>query len=135
MRVLLDRGVRVLLDHCVTRFFAALLKGHDVRTTDQQGWQDASNGKLLALAAREFDVFLTVDRSLANQQNVGELPIAVVVMRCRSNSIDTLAVHVPGVVSLLNQSLQRRVYVLEEPRDDRKAEGDAGARNDPPNAP
>ena len=92
-----------------------MLVGHQVRTTDDMGWQDESNGKLLALAAGEFEVFLTVDKNLSRQQNVGELPILVIVMRCRSNSIRALARHVPGLLGLLNQSLQRRVYVLDEP--------------------
>jgi len=40
---------------------------------------------LLALAAKEFDVFVTVDRNLSFQQNVSALLIAVIVLRARSN--------------------------------------------------
>ncbi len=81
------------------------------------GWQDESNGKLLALAASAgYGVFLTVDKSMARQQNLAELPLPVIMMRSRSNSITALARHAPAVLSLLNQDLQRRVYILEEPR-------------------
>lgn len=93
-----------------------MLVGHHVRTTDEMGWQDESNGRLLWRASAEFDVFLTVDKGLSRQQNLTDLPIPVVLLRCRSNSIKALARHAPGLVSLLNQSLQRRVYVLDEPR-------------------
>jgi len=78
-------------------------------------WQDESNGKLLALAATRFDVFLTVDKNLAKQQDIGELPLPVIVLRCRSNSIRTVERHVPDLLRLLSQALQRRVCVLEEP--------------------
>jgi hypothetical protein len=40
----------------------------DVRTVAEQGWVGISNGQLLALAAAEFDVFVTVDRNLPFQQ-------------------------------------------------------------------
>jgi hypothetical protein len=43
------------------------------------GWTAIGNGELLALASQEFAVFLTVDRNLAFQQNVGTLTIAVIV--------------------------------------------------------
>ena len=34
------------------------------------GWASKRNGELLALAAAEFDAFLTVDRNLSYQQDV-----------------------------------------------------------------
>lgn len=49
------------------------------------GWNTIKNGELLALAAKEFDVFVTVDRNLSFQQNVSALLIAVIVLRARSN--------------------------------------------------
>jgi len=78
---------------------------------------------------------LTVDSNLGKQQNLADLAIPVVVMRCRANSIHALRVHVPGMMSLLNQSLQRRVYVLEAPQDDRTKGGaaeSAAERSDVP---
>ncbi len=43
-------------------------------------WAGVKNGKLLALAASEFDAFLTVDKNLPYQQNLTSLPIAVLVL-------------------------------------------------------
>jgi hypothetical protein len=45
--------VRVLLDEQLPRQFAPYLVGHDVRTTQQQGWAGLKNGDLMkqALAA------------------------------------------------------------------------------------
>ena len=44
------------------------------------GWGGVQNGKLLALAATEFDAFLTVDKNLQYQQNLTALPISVLVL-------------------------------------------------------
>lgn len=76
------------------------------------GWADHNNGALLALASQDFDVFLTTDRRLQSQQNVGALPIAVVVLTAVTNTIEDLAPLAPQILRLLDTSLQRRVYVL-----------------------
>ena len=57
-----------------------MLVGHQVSTTQQMGWEDESNGKLLLLAATGFGVFLTVDRNLSLQQNLTSLPLPVIVL-------------------------------------------------------
>ena len=42
------------------------------------GWTTVKNGDLLALAAKEFGVFVTVDRNLAFQQTLPAFDIAVI---------------------------------------------------------
>jgi hypothetical protein len=54
------------------------------------GWGGIKNGDLLALAAKEFDAFLTVDKNLSYQQNLGNLPIAVIVLESYSNELAAL---------------------------------------------
>jgi len=49
------------------------------------GWCGRKNGELLALAAAEFEAFITVDQNLPYQQNIATLPIAVVVLVTPSN--------------------------------------------------
>ena len=39
-------------------------------TVQRSGWTGIKNGKLLELAAAEFDVFLTMDRNLEFQQDL-----------------------------------------------------------------
>jgi len=57
--------VKVLVDECVPLKLARLLSGHKFATAQAKGWGSFSNGKLLALAEPEFDVFITADRNLA----------------------------------------------------------------------
>jgi hypothetical protein len=54
-------------------------------------WAGRRNGDLLAAAAAHFDVFVTVDRNLAFQQNTAQLKLAIVVLSARSNSLQSLA--------------------------------------------
>jgi hypothetical protein len=49
----------------------------------EAGWSGIKIGKLLTLAAAEFDAFITVDKNLSFQQNLEKLPMAVGCARCR----------------------------------------------------
>jgi predicted nuclease of predicted toxin-antitoxin system len=79
--------MRVFLDECVDWRLARDIVDHEIRTARQLGWTAIKNGELLALAAREFDVFVTVDRNLSFQANVPALSIAVIVLHARTNRL------------------------------------------------
>lgn len=73
----------VLLDECVPRGLRKDFRGHQVKTVGEVGWAGVKNGALLQLAAKEFDVLLTVDRNLEYQQNFSDLGLAVIVIHAR----------------------------------------------------
>lgn len=83
--------MRILLDECIDRRFAAELLGHYVKTVPQAGWAGVKNGELMRLAEQEFDVFVTVDRNLSYQQNLPRYGLAVTVLRSVSNRLADLA--------------------------------------------
>ena len=56
--------MRILHDESLPRRLKAGLAGHDVATVVECGWSGVKNGKLLALAAERFDVFVTADQNL-----------------------------------------------------------------------
>ena len=93
--------MRIQLDECVDWRLARDISGHEVKTTHQMGWATIKNGELLAPAARDFDVFVTVDRNLAFQQNIDALPIPVVVLSAKANRLADLKPLVPGLLSVL----------------------------------
>ncbi len=68
--------MRVLLDECVPRALRRELPGHQVKTVAEAGWAGVKNGELLQLAAREFDLLVTVDSNLQHQQNFNGLALA-----------------------------------------------------------
>lgn len=71
--------MRLLLDECVPARLRKALLSHEVTTVVLRSWSGIKNGKLLALAASEFDPFITVDKNLLYQQNATKLPISVLV--------------------------------------------------------
>jgi hypothetical protein len=80
---------------------AASLASVDVSTVADQGWLGISNGQLLALAAAEFDVFITLDRNLPFQQHLPKFDIAVILLRAKTNRIADLIVLVPELISII----------------------------------
>ena len=93
--------MRLLLDECVDQRLARLITGHDVASVVGLGWAGVHNGALLARAAGQFDVFVTVDRNLAFQQRIDSLPLAVVVLRARTNRLVDLKPLVPLLLQAL----------------------------------
>jgi hypothetical protein len=72
-----------------------------VVTVQRRGWASIKNGKLLALAAGEFDVLLTADKGMEYQQNLAALPVAILIVLARSNRIEDLAPAVPAILAAL----------------------------------
>ena len=104
--------MRILLDECAPKRLRTLLAGHEVITVPDAGWAGLKNGELLKKAAESFDVFLTVDRNLAFQQNPSSLPIAVVVLKSASTKFKDMAALVPKILQLLHTKLDRTIYTI-----------------------
>ena len=68
------------MDECVPLKLVRLLTRHTFITALQKGWGSFKNGRLLALAELEFDLFLTCDRNLQYQQNLKDRKIAVLLL-------------------------------------------------------
>ena len=96
--------MKVLIDECVDWRLARDIPGHSVKTARQMGWTTIKNGELLALAAAEFDVFVTVDRNLSFQQKLGSYPIAVIVLAAKSNRLADLRPLVPKLLAAIERA-------------------------------
>ena len=92
---------RILLDECLPRDLKNHLGDHDTKTVPEAGWASKENGELLALAASDFDVFVTVDRNLTFQQNLANLEIAVIVLIARGNRLVDLQPLVPSLLKAI----------------------------------
>lgn len=95
--------MRILLDESVPGRLGPLLVGHTATTVQRQGWASIKNGKLLALAADEFDVLLTADKGMEYQQNLATLPVSILIVLARSNRIEDLKPAVPAILAALAQ--------------------------------
>jgi hypothetical protein len=88
----------VFLDECIDWRFARDIVGHDVKTARQMGWTTIQNGALLTLASQHFDVFVTLDRNLSFQQNLGNFSIAVLVLSAKTSRLTDLTPLIPNLL-------------------------------------
>ena len=102
--------MRILLDESLPRDLSALLVGHAATTVKAAGWSGIKNGKLLTLAATQFDAFVTADRNIEFQQNLATLPIAVVILMIRRTRIQAIEPIVPDLIRLLNHIPPRTLH-------------------------
>jgi hypothetical protein len=73
--------MRVLFDNGTPRGIAPALVGHSVEEARARGWDNLTNGALLAEAEKAgFDVFVTTDRNLRYQQNLAGRRLAIIVL-------------------------------------------------------
>jgi hypothetical protein len=81
---------------------------------------DMDNGALLAVCEAEYDAFVTLDQSIRYQQNLRGRPIAVIILRAKSNRLEDLAPLVPAL-SNNDSSVRQGEIALHAPA--RKPEG------------
>jgi len=106
--------MRVLLDESLPRRLKAELPGHEVFTVPEVGWAGKKNGDLLRLADERFDVFVTPDAHLPEQQNLSGLRLGVVILCARSNAIADLLPLVPRLRSALARGASSQVLRIVE---------------------
>jgi predicted nuclease of predicted toxin-antitoxin system len=94
VRVLLDEDLDIRLRH-------EFSDEHSVETVQFRGWKGLENGELLEAASGEFDVLVTMDDNLPEQQNLAIYDLAVVILRAESKDLDDLARLIPEVERLL----------------------------------
>src|SRR5437763_16179086 len=102
-----------VLDECVPRALRRELPGHDVKTVAEAGWAGVKNGELLQLAARHFDLFLTIDRNLEYQQNFTGLALAVIVVHSLSNDVAVLRPLMQAVLAAIPEAKPRIVTHIQ----------------------
>jgi len=95
--------MKILIDENLPRKLAAYLTGHQCRTVAECGWAGKNNGELLSLAERLFDVLLTLDKSLPDQQDISPHRIAILIVRARSNRIADLLPCIPDCLATLGR--------------------------------
>ncbi len=106
--------MKILIDECIDRRLARDLIDYEVKTVPQMGWAGIKNGKLLAKASSEFDVFLTVDQNLPFQQNLSQFDIAVVVIQSKSNRLVDLKGFIPKILIMLPNLIKGEATVISQ---------------------
>ena len=109
MKILLDQGTPAPLK--------AMLSNHDVETAYERGWSTFTNGELLTAAETSgFDLLITTDQNLRDQQNLSQRAIAILVLpTTRWPEIEQHNKDVTAVVDSMRPGLYRNL-TWEKPR-------------------
>ena len=83
MRVLLDEDVPI-------RLRLHFPEDVDVETVEYRGWKGLKNGALLNAAQKHFDVLVTMDDNLPDQQPLQQFDLAVAILRAPRKSLKDL---------------------------------------------
>jgi predicted nuclease of predicted toxin-antitoxin system len=94
--------VRVLLDENLPVGLSGHLAHHHVETVSGRGWAGIKNGELLRRATGEFDVLVTMDRNLRDQQPLANQTFGVILVRAASNRIADLIPLVPDILAAID---------------------------------
>ena len=93
MKILFDQGTPVPLRRALSE--------HSVDTAFERGWSAVENGELLSLAEQEsYDLLITTDQNLRDQQNLSLRRIAVIVLL--STSWPRTQLQTSEIVRLIN---------------------------------
>ena len=94
--------MRLLLDECIDERLRFLFPGHDCQTARFADLAGLKNGVLLEAAeAAGFEVPITADQNIPDQQNLAGRTIGLVILRGPTNRLRDLELLVPAAVSAL----------------------------------
>jgi predicted nuclease of predicted toxin-antitoxin system len=94
--------MRLLLDECIDERLRLLFPSHDCQTVHFAELAGLKNGLLLEAAEiAGFDVLITVDQNIPDQQNLARRNIALVILRGPTNRLHDLTPLAPAVLSKL----------------------------------
>ena len=103
--------MRLLIDECIDQRLRLLFPGHDCQTAGFANLAGLKNGRLLEAAeAAGFDVLITTDQSIPDQQNLAKRRISLIILCGPTNRLRDLEPLVPSAVSAL-RSIKRGAVV------------------------
>ena len=98
MKILLDENMPTKVKYDVG-------EGHEVKAVRDMGWLGKKNGELLGLADfNGFDIFITLDKNLKNQQNLNKVDLKFIVLLAKDNKHETLQPYDDKIKTLLESS-------------------------------
>lgn len=94
--------MRLLFDECIDERLRLLFPGHDCQTARFANLAGLKNGRLLTAAEDAgFQVLITVDQNIPDQQNLSGRKISVLILFGRTNRLRDLAMLAPAAISTL----------------------------------
>ena len=95
--------MKILLDENIpTKVRFDFGEGYEIFTVRNMNWLGKKNGELLGLAAfNGFEIFITVDKNLKNQQNLEKFALKFILLLAKDNKHETLQLFLDKIITLL----------------------------------
>jgi predicted nuclease of predicted toxin-antitoxin system len=94
--------MKILLDENIPHDLRHFLAGYDVFTVAYMGWSSIENGELLAKAGEGgFDAMITKDSGVEYEQHLAALPVAVLILRSKTNKLEDIRPLLPAMMGVL----------------------------------
>ena len=95
--------MKVLIDECCPKKLKNLLSFPDIecKTVREIGYASKKNGELISLIEGIYDVLVTIDGSIKDQQNITERRLSILRIRAKSSDISSIAPFVPEIIAAL----------------------------------
>ncbi len=104
--------MKVLLDENLDPRFRKLIHEHDCVTASYAGWDGLKNGSLLDVAETAgFEVFLTGDTKIPEEQNMDGRQIAIVVMT--AHELPIVRDYVPQIANAIASAKPGTIQIVE----------------------
>jgi predicted nuclease of predicted toxin-antitoxin system len=100
--------LKVLLDESVPLLVKTRLAEFSITTVQEMGWSGMKNGELLAIAAKQFDAFITADKQLQHQQNLSKLQLSLIVLP--TNQVPLVITLIPALRKAM-KGIQKGAFV------------------------
>jgi len=97
--------MKVLIYECCPKKLKSLLTLPDIecKTVREVGYASKKNGELISLIDGIYDVLVTLDGSIKDQQNIKGRRLSILRIRAKSSDISSLAPFVPEVSAALRE--------------------------------
>jgi len=95
--------MRLLIDECIDERLRHSFPAHECQTARYAKLAGLKNGELLSAAeSAGFDVLVTVDQSIPDQQNLMDRKIALMILVAPTNRLRDLLRLIPAALVVLN---------------------------------
>lgn len=106
--------IKILIDENIDVNLISHLSDFNVHTVTQMGWKSKKNGELIKLAfENEFTHFLTIDKNLRHQQNLGKYPLNFIILNTPSSKLDVLIYFIPKLKEHLSASATQKLIFID----------------------
>ena len=110
--------MKILLDENIPKRLRFRIQGrpgiNEVKTIKEMGWNGKTNGELLnLLSSNGFEILITLDKGIYQQQNLTKFSVTVILIRAKSNKYEDIQPILPKLYACFSERPEGKLIVLE----------------------